>query len=63
MTQFSGKYAAFNQQFIAGVWRDGRDNAVLQVNNPFDGSLLTQIVQADREDLDEAYRKQPAQRG
>lgn len=57
MTQFTGKYAAFNQQFIAGIWRDGRDSAVLQVNNPFDGGLLTQIVQADREDLDEAYRK------
>lgn len=57
MTQLAGKYAAFNQQFIAGVWRDGRDSAVLQVNNPFDGSLLTEIVQADREDLDEAYRQ------
>ncbi|QOJ89567.1 MULTISPECIES: aldehyde dehydrogenase family protein [Pseudomonas] len=57
MTQLAGKYAAFNQQFIAGVWRDGRDSTVLQVNNPFDGSLLTEIVQADREDLDEAYRQ------
>lgn len=56
MTQLAGKYAAFNQQFIAGVWRNGRDSAVLQVNNPFDGSLLTEIVQADRDDLDEAYR-------
>ncbi|WP_262137727.1 aldehyde dehydrogenase family protein [Pseudomonas sp. Marseille-Q5117] len=57
MTQLADKYPVFNQQFIAGVWRDGRDSTVLQVNNPFDGSLLTEIIQADREDLDEAYRK------
>ncbi|WLH81764.1 aldehyde dehydrogenase family protein [Pseudomonas sp. FP2335] len=57
MTHLAEKFPVFNQQFIGGHWRDGRDGSVLLVHNPFDGSLLTEIVQADRDDLDEAYRK------
>ncbi|MFJ3121211.1 aldehyde dehydrogenase family protein [Pseudomonas protegens] len=57
MTHLVDKYPVFGQQFIAGVWCNGRDSAVLQVNNPFDGSLLSEIVQADSKDLDEAYQK------
>ncbi|GHS79623.1 aldehyde dehydrogenase [Pseudomonas sp. PAGU 2196] len=57
MTHLATQFPVFTQQFIAGQWRDGRDGSVLQVTNPFDGSQLAQIVQADRDDLDEAYRK------
>lgn len=57
MTHLATQFPVFSQQFIAGQWRDGRDGSVLQVTNPFDGSELAQIVQADRDDLDEAYRK------
>ena len=57
MTHLANRFPVFDQQFIAGQWRDGRDGTALQVTNPFDGSPLAQIVQADRDDLDEAYRK------
>ncbi len=57
MTHLANRFPVFDQQFIAGQWRDGRDSSVLQVTDPFDGSQLAQIVQADRDDLDEAYRQ------
>lgn len=43
-------------QFIAGQWREGRSEKVLEDTNPFDDSPVTTIRQASVEDLDEAYR-------
>jgi aldehyde dehydrogenase (NAD+) len=47
---------AFTGQYIAGRWRPGRAGTTLQDRNPYDRSLLTEIAEASREDLDEAYR-------
>lgn len=46
---------AFTGQYIAGKWRSGGAGTVLQDRNPFDQTLLTEIVQANRADLDSAY--------
>lgn len=42
-------------QFIAGEWREGRSDRVLNDTNPFDDSPVAVIKQASKEDLDEAY--------
>jgi aldehyde dehydrogenase (NAD+) len=47
---------AFTGQYIAGRWRPGRAGITPQDRNPYDESLLTEIAEASREDLDEAYR-------
>jgi acyl-CoA reductase-like NAD-dependent aldehyde dehydrogenase len=44
------------QQFIAGDWRDGRSEKVLTVTNPYDDTVLATIRQANKQDLDDAYR-------
>lgn len=46
---------AFTGQYIAGKWCSGSAGAVLQDRNPYDQTLLTEIVQASRADLDRAY--------
>lgn len=40
---------------IAGEWRKGSAGNVLNVTDPFTGDTLLEIVQADREDLNQAY--------
>ena len=57
MTALSPRYTDFTVQPLAGQWRAGRAGKVQPVFNPFDGSLLLEIPQASREDLDAAYRK------
>ncbi len=49
-------YTGFDGQYIAGVWRHGKNGGLEPDTNPFSGELLTEIVQADKTDLDEAYR-------
>ncbi|UNK55504.1 aldehyde dehydrogenase family protein [Rahnella aceris] len=46
---------SFTGQFIAGQWCTGSAGTALQVRNPYDQSILTEIVQATRADLDNAY--------
>lgn len=50
-------YSDFHLQPIAGEWRKGSGGKHLRVTNPFDDSLLLEIPQANRADLDAAYRK------
>lgn len=50
-------YSDFHLQPIAGEWRKGTGSKHLRVTNPFDDSLLLEIPQANRADLDAAYRK------
>lgn len=50
-------YSDFHLQPIAGEWRKGTGGKHLWVTNPFDDSLLLEIPQANRADLDAAYRK------
>lgn len=40
---------------IAGEWRKGSSGNLLKVTDPFTGETLLEIVQADRDDLDQAY--------
>ncbi|WP_295485266.1 aldehyde dehydrogenase family protein [uncultured Pseudomonas sp.] len=49
-------YTDLNLLPIAGTWREGRTDQWLQVSDPYNGQALLQIKQADRQDLDEAYR-------
>ena len=51
------QYSDFHLQPIAGEWRKGTGGKHLRVTNPFDDSLLLEIPQANRADLDAAYRK------
>jgi aldehyde dehydrogenase (NAD+) len=50
----------FTGQYIAGQWRPGSAGTVLQDRNPYDQSLLTEIANASRADLDAAYRSAAA---
>ncbi|MHB9799468.1 aldehyde dehydrogenase family protein [Pseudomonas sp. MT3] len=50
-------YTDFHLQPLAGEWRTGSTGRSLRDCNPYDGSLLVEIPQAGRDDLDAAYRK------
>ncbi|MBN6110845.1 aldehyde dehydrogenase family protein [Xanthomonas sp. CFBP 8700] len=50
----------FTGQYIAGQWRPGSAGTLLQDRNPYDQSLLTEIANASRADLDAAYRSAAA---
>ncbi|WP_347449201.1 aldehyde dehydrogenase family protein [Pantoea stewartii] len=49
------KPGEFTGQFIAGKWQSGSAGTVLMDRNPYDQTLLAEIVQATRVDLDDAY--------
>jgi aldehyde dehydrogenase (NAD+) len=49
------EYSGFTGQFIGGAWVDGASGTTLRDTNPYDDSLLTEIVQADLSDLDRAF--------
>lgn len=49
------RYSGFDGQYIAGVWRHGRQGEVEIDNNPYSGETLAEIVMANRDDLDHAY--------
>jgi hypothetical protein len=58
-------YDGFHLQSIAGQWRQGSSGKPKADRNPYSGETLVNIVQADRNDLDAAYRadKASARRG
>src|SRR5215468_10434031 len=49
-----------NQQYIGGVWRDGKSQKVLEDRNPYDGKTIAKFKLANLSDLDEAYRSAAA---
>jgi len=57
MSDANTPYTDFHLQPLAGEWRTGGAGKVLRDSNPYDGSLLAEIPQASREDLDATYRK------
>ncbi|KRV73904.1 aldehyde dehydrogenase family protein [Pseudomonas citronellolis] len=57
MSDANTPYTDFHLQPLAGEWRTGSAGKVLRDSNPYDGSLLAEIPQASREDLDATYRK------
>ncbi|MEA2730556.1 MAG: aldehyde dehydrogenase [Acetobacteraceae bacterium] len=48
-------YEDFDRLPIGGSWREGRSDKVLPDRNPYTGSVLVQIRQGNREDLDTAF--------
>ena len=48
-------YTELDQQYIAGIWRCGKEGSRLIDTDPFTGETLAEIVQANGADLDEAY--------
>jgi vanillin dehydrogenase len=49
------QFAKLNQQYIGGVWRDGKSQKVLTDCNPYDGKPIADFKLASLADLDEAY--------
>jgi len=48
-------YSGFERLFVAGTWRNGRDERRNRDVNPWTGEVLAEISQATRADLDDAY--------
>ncbi len=49
-------YSGFNLQYINGSWRPGKQGGIRKDTDPYSGDTLAEIVLANAEDLDEAYR-------
>lgn len=56
MNAISQSPAQYTGQYIAGQWRSGRAGTTLADRNPYNQDLLTEIAEASRDDLDDAYR-------
>lgn len=50
------KYSGFSSQFVAGDWRPGKAGKTLADHNPYNGEVLTEISQANADDVDDADR-------
>lgn len=44
-----------NKQFIGGEWKEGRSGRKVAITNPFDNSTITEVILANKEDVNEAY--------
>jgi aldehyde dehydrogenase (NAD+) len=55
-TSTPGRYTELDRQYIGGIWRHGHEGSKLIDTDPFTGETLAEIVQANQEDLDEAYQ-------
>jgi acyl-CoA reductase-like NAD-dependent aldehyde dehydrogenase len=49
-------FRSLNQQYIAGVWRDGTSAKRWIDRNPYSGEPITEFKLASKTDIDEAYR-------
>ncbi len=56
MNQTICTYTVNGQQYINGVWRNGRSTRRLDDRNPFDGEQLLEMPLASIADLDDAYQ-------
>src|SRR5262245_4510166 len=45
----------FGDLYIDGVWRPGRAKTSRQITDPYSGTTLAEISQADQTDLEEAF--------
>ncbi|MGA8152091.1 MAG: aldehyde dehydrogenase family protein [Terriglobales bacterium] len=54
------KFLKLNQQYIGGIWRDGKSQKVLTDRNPYNGKSIAEFRLANLADLDEAYRSAAA---
>lgn len=54
------QFLKLNQQYIGGIWRDGKSQKVLTDQNPYNGKSIAEFRLANLADLDEAYRSAAA---
>jgi acyl-CoA reductase-like NAD-dependent aldehyde dehydrogenase len=54
------QFVKLNQQYIGGIWRDGKSQKVLTDRNPYNGKSIAEFKLANLADLDEAYRSAAA---
>jgi vanillin dehydrogenase len=54
------QFTKLNQQYIGGVWRDGKSQKTLTDRNPYNGKPIADFKLASLADLDEAYRSAAA---
>ncbi len=50
------RYTGFDGQYIGGSWRPGRQGQKEIDTDPYSGEILSEIVMANKSDLDEAYQ-------
>jgi acyl-CoA reductase-like NAD-dependent aldehyde dehydrogenase len=50
------QFVQLNQQYISGVWRDGKSQKILVDTNPYNGNKIAEFKLGSLADLDEAYR-------
>ena len=55
-TKAPARYQGFDGQYIDGSWRPGKHGGVQVDTDPYSGATLAEMVLANRNDLDEAYR-------
>jgi aldehyde dehydrogenase (NAD+) len=53
--QSAPAYDGFDQQLIAGTWRHGQGQKATTDRDPYNGEVLIEIPQANRDDLEIAY--------
>jgi aldehyde dehydrogenase (NAD+) len=49
------RYTDLDRHYINGIWRHGKRGTRLIDSDPFTGETLAEIVEANKDDLDEAY--------
>jgi len=54
------QFLKLNQQYIGGIWREGKSQKVLTDRNPYNGKSIAEFRLASLADLDEAYRSAAA---
>ncbi|MED4116224.1 aldehyde dehydrogenase family protein [Priestia megaterium] len=55
VTTIAKVFGDVNKQFINGVWKEGSSRTRAAIVDPYDNSVLTEVVLASKEDVDEAY--------
>ncbi|WP_017729096.1 aldehyde dehydrogenase family protein [Halalkalibacterium ligniniphilum] len=51
------KYPSWSKLPIGGVWKEGSSDRYETVKNPYNGEALAEIKLANKQDIDEAYKK------
>lgn len=56
----AGIFTNVNKQYINGEWKEGGTGTKAHIVDPYDRSLLAEVVLAGREEVDEAYQSAKA---
>ncbi len=55
-TPAPARYTDLDKQYVGGIWRDAKESSKLIDTDPYTSETLAEIVQANKDDLDEAYQ-------